>query len=106
MNLSRMTIKAKLTTGFGVLAAIVVVVSGVSLRALSESTEGFSNYVHGISARADVANDVRTAVDRRAIAARNLVLVVTQKDLDLEKADVFRAHDDVKNKLKQLNDMI
>ena len=106
MNLSQMTIKAKLTTGFGVLAAIVVVVSGVSLRALSESTEGFSNYVHGISARADVANDVRTAVDRRAIAARNLVLVVTQKDLDLEKADVFRAHDDVKNKLKQLNDMI
>ncbi|WP_316676857.1 methyl-accepting chemotaxis protein [Ralstonia chuxiongensis] len=101
-----MTIKAKLTTGFGVLAAIVVVVSGMSLRALSESTEGFSNYVHGISARADVANDVRTAVDRRAIAARNLVLVVTQKDLDLEKADVFQAHDDVKNKLKQLNDMI
>ncbi|WP_343621472.1 MCP four helix bundle domain-containing protein, partial [Ralstonia sp.] len=101
-----MTIKAKLTTGFGVLAAIVVVVSGMSLRALSESTEGFSNYVHGISARADVANDVRTAVDRRAIAARNLVLVVTQKDLDLEKADVFQAHDDVKNKLNQLNDMI
>ncbi len=106
MNLSQMTIKAKLTTGFGVLAAIVVVVSGMSLRALSESTEGFSSYVHGISARADVANDVRTAVDRRAIAARNLVLVVTQKDLDLEKAEVLRAHDDVKNKLKQLNDMI
>ncbi len=106
MNLSQMTIKAKLTTGFGVLAAIVIIVSGMSLRALSESTQGFSNYVHGISARADVANAVRTAVDRRAIAARNLVLVVTQQDLDLEKAEVLRAHDDVSAKLKQLKELI
>ena len=86
MNLSQMTIKAKLTAGFGVLAAIVVVVSGMSLHALSNSTEGFSNFVHGINARAAVATEVRTAVDRRAIAARNLVLVVTQQDLELEKA--------------------
>ena len=106
MNLSQLTIKAKLTTGFGVLAAIVIIVSGMSLRALSESTKGFSNYVHGISARADVANEVRTAVDRRAIAARNLVLVVTQQDLNLEKAEVLRAHDDVKARLKQLKELI
>lgn len=92
MNLTQMTIKSKLTAGFGVLAAIVVVVSGMSLRALSESTEGFSNFVHGINARADAANAVRTAVDRRAIAARNLVLVVTPEDLELEKAEVSRAH--------------
>lgn len=106
MNLSQMTIKAKLTAGFGVLAAIVVVVSGMSLRALSNSTEGFSNFVHGINARAEVSNLVRTAVDRRAIAARNLVLVVTQKDLELEKTEVFRAHEDVQNRLKQLKELM
>ncbi len=38
---------------------------------------------------------MRSAVDRRAIAARNLVLVITQADLDVEKAEVLRAHDDV-----------
>ena len=106
MNLSQMTIKAKLTAGFGVLAAIVVVVSGMSLHALSNSTEGFSNFVHGINARAAVATEVRTAVDRRAIAARNLVLVVTQQDLELEKAEVFRAHEDVQKQLKLLKEMI
>jgi len=106
VNLSQLTIKTKLTMGFGVLAAIVVVVSGMSLRALSQSTEGFSNYVHGINTRAEVANSVRTAVDRRAIAARNLVLVVTQKDLELEKAEVARSHEDVQARLKQLKEMI
>jgi len=101
-----MTIKAKLTVGFGVLAAIVVAVSGMSLRALSESTEGFSNFVHGINARAELAGAVRTAVDRRAIAARNLVLVVKPQDLEVEKAEVLRAHEDVRTRLKQLKDMI
>ena len=101
-----MTIKSKLTAGFGVLAAIVVVVSGMSLRALSESTEGFTDFVHGINARADVANAVRTAVDRRAIAARNLVLVVTPQDLELEKAEVSRAHEDVKARLQQLKELV
>jgi methyl-accepting chemotaxis protein-1 (serine sensor receptor) len=106
VNLSQWTIKAKLITGFGVLAAIVVVVSGMSLRALSESTEGFSNFIHGVNARAEVAGNVRTAVDRRAIAARNLVLVSTAEDLALEKAEVFRAHEDVQARLKQLKELI
>ncbi|OAJ60414.1 chemotaxis protein [Paraburkholderia ginsengiterrae] len=106
MSLKHLTIKTKLITGFGLLSCIVVAVSGLSLKALSDSTDGFSNYVHGINARADMAVQVRTAVDRRAIAARNLVLVTTPQDLDLEKADVLRAHEDVQTDLKKLNDMI
>ncbi|WGS50159.1 methyl-accepting chemotaxis protein [Paraburkholderia sp. D15] len=88
------------------LSVIVVVVSGLSLKALSDSTDGFSSFVHGINARADMAVQVRTAVDRRAIAARNLVLVTKPQDLELEKADVLRAHEDVQTDLKKLNDMI
>ncbi|WP_409934730.1 methyl-accepting chemotaxis protein [Paraburkholderia sp. BCC1884] len=88
------------------LSLIVVAVSGLSLKALSDSTDGFSNFVHGINARADMAVQVRTAVDRRAIAARNLVLVTKPQDLELEKADVLRAHEDVQTDLKKLNDMI
>ncbi|WP_236060862.1 methyl-accepting chemotaxis protein [Paraburkholderia domus] len=88
------------------LSLIVVAVSGLSLKALSDSTDGFSNYVHGINARADMAVQVRTAVDRRAIAARNLVLVTKPQDLEIEKADVTQAHEDVQNDLKKLNDMI
>ncbi|SPB13330.1 chemotaxis protein [Caballeronia novacaledonica] len=106
MNLKNITIKNKLIAGFGILAVLVVLVAGMSLRALSTATEGFAHYLNGINARADVATQIRTAVDRRAIAARNLVLVSKQSDLDLEKADVTRAHEDVKARLKQLGDMI
>lgn len=106
MNLQNMTIKTKLVAGFGTLAAIVVGVSAMSLTALSNSTDEFSSYVHGIDARADAAAQVRNAVDRRAIAARNLVLVTKPADSELEKAEVTRAHEDVQTKLKQLNDLI
>ncbi|MCX4155713.1 methyl-accepting chemotaxis protein [Paraburkholderia aspalathi] len=106
MTLKNLTIKTKLIAGFGMLSVVVVAVSGLSLKALSDSTDGFSNFVHGINARADMAVQVRTAVDRRAIAARNLVLVTKPQDLEVEKADVTRAHEDVQIDLKKLNDMI
>ncbi|NYH22853.1 methyl-accepting chemotaxis protein-1 (serine sensor receptor) [Paraburkholderia bryophila] len=106
MTLQHLSIKAKLIVGFGMLSVIVVAVSGLSLKALSDSTDGFSDFVHGINARADMAVQVRTAVDRRAIAARNLVLVTKPQDLEIEKADVMRAHEDVQSDLKKLNDMI
>jgi methyl-accepting chemotaxis protein len=106
VNLKHMTIKSKLVGGFGVLSAIVLGVSAMSLHALSSSTDGFSNYVHGPSARADMAAQVRTAVDRRAIAARNLVLVTKPVDLEIEKAEVSRASEDVQAKLKLLNTMV
>ncbi|MEZ0606148.1 methyl-accepting chemotaxis protein [Paraburkholderia sp. IW21] len=105
MTLKHLTIKTKLIAGFGMLSLLVVAVSGLSLKALSDSTDGFSNFVHGINARADMAVQVRTAVDRRAIAARNLVLVTKPQDLDIEKADVTRAHEDVQADLKKLNGM-
>ncbi|WP_244145979.1 methyl-accepting chemotaxis protein [Paraburkholderia caledonica] len=66
--LNQFSIKAKLIAGFGTLSLIVVAVAGLSLKSLSDSTEGFSNFVRGINARADMAVQVRTAVDRRAIA--------------------------------------
>ncbi|ARU23745.1 hypothetical protein RSSE_c3364 [Ralstonia solanacearum] len=105
MNLSRMSIKTRLTLGFGALAVCVVVVSALSLRALSESTQGFSGFVQAITARATLANNMRTAVDRRAIAARNLVLVVKPQDLEMEKAEVLRAHEEVQAQLAQLKAM-
>ena len=106
MTLNRLTIKSKLIAGFGVLSLIVVGVAGLSLKALSDSTDGFTGFVRGINARADMVVQVRTAIDRRAIAARNLVLVTRPQDVELEKADVLRADEDVKTHLKQLNEMI
>ncbi|MFL9869841.1 methyl-accepting chemotaxis protein [Paraburkholderia fungorum] len=106
MNLKIRSIKAKLSAGFGMLILMVIIVSGLALKALGDSNERFSKYISGISARADKVERVRTAVDRRAIAARNLVLVTKPADLDLEKAAVTAAHEDVETRLRSLNEMV
>ncbi|AJG24506.1 methyl-accepting chemotaxis protein [Cupriavidus basilensis] len=106
MNFNSLTIKGKLLLSFSLLAIIALSISALSLRALSQATDGFSRYLHGINARAEVAAQVRTAVDRRAIAARNLVLVTRPEDLALENAAALRAHEDVQAQLAKLKDMV
>ncbi|GLU33246.1 methyl-accepting chemotaxis protein [Trinickia caryophylli] len=106
MGFNQMTVRAKLTLAFGVLAAIVLLVSGLALKALADANDAFATYVKGVSARAEMATMVRTAVDRRAIAARNLVLVKKPEDLAMEKAAVLQAEKDVQVRLAQLNDMV
>ncbi|AOI60063.1 methyl-accepting chemotaxis protein [Burkholderia diffusa] len=106
MKIARITIKAKLLGGFGLLAAVVVVVSGMALKALSDTNDEFSRYMNGVNARANLSAQIRTAVDRRAIAARNLVLVTTPSDIQIELADVQQAHKDVQERLAKLKDLM
>lgn len=106
VKIARITIKAKLLGGFGLLAAVVVVVSGMALKALSDTNDEFSRYMNGVNARANLSAQIRTAVDRRAIAARNLVLVTTPSDIQLELADVQQAHKDVQDRLAKLKDVM
>ncbi|MFJ1257774.1 methyl-accepting chemotaxis protein [Cupriavidus sp. CuC1] len=106
MNFNSLTIKGKLLLSFSLLAIIALSISALSLRALSQTTDGFSRYVHGINARAEVATLVRTAVDRRAVAARNLVLVSKPEELAVEKAAALRAHEDVQAQLAKLKAMV
>ena len=106
MNFKSLSVKAKLSWSFGLLIIMLVAISVLSLKALSDANSQFSSYVSGIEARARLAETVRTAVDRRAIAARDLVLVTKPADLDAEKADVAKAHEDVQNALRQLNDQV
>ncbi|HGL6718718.1 methyl-accepting chemotaxis protein [Burkholderia contaminans] len=101
-----MSIKTKLLGGFGLLAAVVVIVSGMALKALSDTNAEFSRYMNGINARATVSAQIRTAVDRRAIAARNLVLATKPSDVELELAEVNQAHKDVQDRLAKLKDMM
>ncbi|WP_186168238.1 methyl-accepting chemotaxis protein [Burkholderia gladioli] len=106
MKILRLGIKHKLLGGFGILAAIVVGVSAFALHALSDANLAFTRYTAGVNARANTAAQIRMAVDRRAIAARNLVLVTKPDDIALEKADVERAHADVQRYLAQLQSML
>ncbi|KMZ13583.1 Methyl-accepting chemotaxis protein I (serine chemoreceptor protein) [Candidatus Burkholderia humilis] len=106
MHIARLSVKAKLSWSFGLLAAIVMLVSGLSLKALGDANDRFTQYISGISAHADMAVNVRTAVDRRAIAARNMALVTAPSDFESEKAVEAQAQRDVERSLRKLNEMI
>ncbi|MDO9005946.1 MAG: methyl-accepting chemotaxis protein [Aquabacterium sp.] len=105
MNFNNMTVRAKLILAFGGLAALVLLVAALALHALGDSNDRFTNYVNGINARARMAASLANAVDRRAIAARNLVLVSKPADLESEKALVTKAHADAADALAQLTKM-
>ena len=105
MMLRNMSVKARIAGAFGTLAALVLVVAGISLLALSSSNDRFENFVRGINARAMAANEVRSAVDRRAIALRNLALVADAHELAVENAAATAAHEDVQTRLAKLDKM-
>jgi methyl-accepting chemotaxis protein len=105
MNFKNMTIRAQLISAFSGLALLVLLVAGLSLKALNDANYSLVHYVEGINARVTLAAGVQAAVDRRAIAARNLVLVTTQADLDAEKAKVIQAHSDVTERMAKLQEM-
>lgn len=83
MNLRTWTVKTKLYAAFTALALLVALVSVSALQALDDANRNLTRFVDGVNARAQLAEQVRAAVDSRAIAARNLVLVNTPADLEL-----------------------
>jgi methyl-accepting chemotaxis protein-1 (serine sensor receptor) len=95
MKFGDLRVKTKLMLGFAAVAAIVLLVSALALRSLGASNDRFSSYLAGVGARERLATDIHEAAARRAIAARNLVLVTEAKDVEVEKAAVTKAHGDV-----------
>ena len=91
MKFADLRVKTKLMLAFAFVAAIVLLVSVLSLHSLGGSNDRFANYLSGVGARERLATDVRGAATRRAIAARNLVLVTEAKDIDLEKTAVLKS---------------
>ena len=106
MNTSQMTVRAKLAFSFGALTVMVLLVSGFALSSLNSANARFESFVRGINARAKLAEQVRTAVDRRAIAARDILFVATPAEVEAEKAEALKAHDDVQARLKALQEML
>ena len=75
---------------FAAIAAIVLIVSALALRSLGASNDRFATYLASVGVRETLATELRAAASRRAIAARNLVLVSDAKDIEIEKAAVLR----------------
>ncbi|WP_310740168.1 methyl-accepting chemotaxis protein [Aquincola tertiaricarbonis] len=99
MRLSNLPVKRQLMLAFALMAFIVMCVSALALHSLARSSDRFVEYVTGISERERIAVDLRSAAMRRAIAARNLVLVKAADDLERERTAVRAAHQDMQTGL-------
>ncbi|QRR05711.1 methyl-accepting chemotaxis protein [Burkholderia sp. MS455] len=106
MHNKQLMVRTKLTLTFGFLTCVVLLVSFLGIVSLSNANAVFANYVNGINARAELAAKVRVAVDRRAIAARNLVLVTTPRDLEIEKEAALQADRDVSARIAALKNAV
>jgi len=102
MRFADLRVKTKLMVAFAAIATIVMLVSTLSLRSLGVSNERFSSYLESVGVRETLATDLRAAASRRAIAARNLVLVTDPKDIELEKAAVLKDDADTTAALEKL----
>ncbi|RZL35814.1 MAG: HAMP domain-containing protein, partial [Rubrivivax sp.] len=99
-------LRSKLMLGFALLAAVELLVSGLALNSLSRSNGRFTDYLDGVGQREHLANEVRGAAARRAIAARNLVLVTTAADREVEKVAVTQAHEDMQQAMARLKESL
>ena len=99
MNL---TVKLKLGLSFAALTLIVLLVSILAIVELAKFNDAFSHYVEGVNAREELASGLLIAAQRRAVAARNLVLVTSDADLQIEHTAVVEAHRDVQTHLSEL----
>ncbi len=104
-QLNALTVRAKLTIGFGLMALMTIVVSWISFVAQSDAQRNFSQYVL-YAARNTVALQVQTSVDRRAIAVRDLALADTPNAVQDSASAAAESHQDVKKFLAYLNELI
>ncbi|MFG6428668.1 methyl-accepting chemotaxis protein [Roseateles sp. LYH14W] len=99
------TVRARLTAVFCALVGLLLLVAGLAWHALETESDAFEHFLTGINARAATANALRLAVDERAIAARNLVLVTRPEDMQAEQTKVERAHAAASQQLATLQQM-
>jgi methyl-accepting chemotaxis protein-1 (serine sensor receptor) len=100
------TVKANLAMVIGTMASLSIVMALCAMFALHAANARLQQFVHQVNARAQLASEVMGAVDRRAIAARNLVLVQDASDRELEHRAVTQAHADVGTLLQRLKQSV
>ncbi|MGN4075285.1 MCP four helix bundle domain-containing protein, partial [Burkholderia gladioli] len=106
MSFDSLSMRTRFSATFGALTAIVLIASAISIHALNNANTRFSSFVSGVQERAAMAQAIRAAVDDRAMAVRNLVLVSSPADIELERNAVFDAERRVETTLARFNAMV
>jgi methyl-accepting chemotaxis protein len=102
IDMSQLTVRARLLLAFGALAALVLLVSVIAGVSLSASQGRFATYLERDARRVQLATDMLDAANARAIAARNLVLMASESDRKAASEAVQRSHAAVNEALAAL----
>ena len=106
-GLSWVTIKARLIFSYVVLALAVVLVSGMGLRDLAVSQANYENQINVVEKQSALLTTVFDAVNARAIAARNIVLLDAAPDqIALEKKSVDLSFERINASMKELKNRL
>ncbi|GAA0354219.1 methyl-accepting chemotaxis protein [Morganella psychrotolerans] len=106
MNLKNTTIRVRLSVTFGVLIAILALVSGMAVMNLYKDKEMFTNYVNGTYALQVQAYEVRHATEERAIMLRDMINATDKKDKTEELSRFDEEDKKVRERTQTLLDMV
>ena len=101
-----MTVRRQLGFAFAALVAVMLIVNGVAFNGLAEANLRFRAHVNGAAAYQSMAADVQVAAMRRALAVRNLVLVMTEADIAAERSAALQAQRTVEASLAALTSAV
>lgn len=79
--------KSLLYTVFGVVLALLLIISATSLAEMSRLNESFVGFVRGADNRAQLASEMNAAVKDRALLLRNLVLIDDKAVREAQRGD-------------------
>ncbi|GJI99532.1 methyl-accepting chemotaxis citrate transducer [Duganella rhizosphaerae] len=103
--MKKLSVRAQLAIAFGAMTLLLIGIAVLSIVNYLHQFKNFEHYVNGVRARSEHAHLVREAVDLRAIAARNLVLLTNPVERDAEAKIVAKAQSDVIKNLQALNEL-
>ncbi|HUD33845.1 MAG TPA: hypothetical protein VMR43_12645 [Variovorax sp.] len=104
--MEKFTTKQLVVCAFAVLASLVLLVSLLAMRSLSESNKRFSSYVHGIGDRQNLLNELAAIANRRAIGVRDLVLVTTVAEQNAARTMAVNANENLQTTFKKFKSAV
>jgi methyl-accepting chemotaxis protein len=97
-----MTLRKRLVLGFGLVMSLMVVIATLAVVDLRDTHTRMRDYVDGSQAAAQMVLSLHSQTQRRAIAARNLVLQTDPAEMRKEHAVVQHAHAEVTELIQRL----
>ncbi|MGC4077019.1 MAG: methyl-accepting chemotaxis protein [Rubrivivax sp.] len=100
--IERITLSQRLGLAFVLLPAAMLALALLSAQALSQAADRLEHYVNDADARASLAGQMHIAVEQRAVAARNMVLLSDGAEIAKEGVAAREAHERVRAALETL----